>query len=132
MTKSHVSIGQAVCPVCGAVFDTNEILLDKHLRATLESRTITHYELCPEHAQLHKDGYIAFCAVAESPEAGTKKLNVQAKRTGSIAHLKREVVKQMFPDITDATLNGPLIFVEEAVITMLKEKMNYKEETNEN
>ena len=34
--KSHVSLEQHVCLVCGTAFDTGAILLDKRLRASME------------------------------------------------------------------------------------------------
>ena len=33
--KSHVSLEQHVCLVCGTAFDTGAILLDKRLRASM-------------------------------------------------------------------------------------------------
>ncbi len=34
--KSHVSLEQHVCLLCGVAFDTGNILLDKRLRASME------------------------------------------------------------------------------------------------
>ena len=39
--KSHVSLEQHVCLVCGTAFDTGAILLDKRLRASMECHTAT-------------------------------------------------------------------------------------------
>lgn len=39
--KSHVSLEQHVCLVCGTAFDTGAILLDKRLRASMERHTAT-------------------------------------------------------------------------------------------
>ena len=47
--KSHVSLEQHVCLVCGTAFDTGAILLDKRLRASMERHTATGWGLCPEH-----------------------------------------------------------------------------------
>ena len=47
--KSHVSLEQHVCLVCGAGFDTGTILLDKRLRASMERHTAIGWGLCPEH-----------------------------------------------------------------------------------
>ena len=93
MSKSHVSIGQAVCPVCGSIFDTNTILLDRKLHASMESHTVTHYELCPDHAKLDKDGYVALCAITHAPVKGEAKLTVGTERTGAIAHIRRTTLK---------------------------------------
>lgn len=51
--KSHVSLEQHVCLVCGTVFDTGAILLDKRLRTSMKLHTAT---LCPEHQKLFDDG----------------------------------------------------------------------------
>ncbi|WP_430522156.1 hypothetical protein [Pseudomonas aeruginosa] len=45
--KSHVSLEQHVCLVCGTAFDTGAILLDKRLRASMERHTATGWGLCP-------------------------------------------------------------------------------------
>lgn len=47
--KSHVSLEQHVCLVCGARFDTGAVLLDRRLRASMEYQTVTDWGLCPEH-----------------------------------------------------------------------------------
>lgn len=39
--KSHVSLEQHACLVCGTTFDTGAILLDKRLRASMERHTAT-------------------------------------------------------------------------------------------
>lgn len=39
--KSHASLEQHVCLVCGTAFDTGRILLDKRLRACMEHHTTT-------------------------------------------------------------------------------------------
>ena len=57
--KSHVSLEQHVCLVCGKAFDTGTILLDKRLRASMEHHTKTGWGLCPEHQKLADDGFVA-------------------------------------------------------------------------
>ncbi|WP_161961946.1 hypothetical protein [Xanthomonas campestris] len=47
--KSHVSMEQRVCPVCGSPHDTGSILLDKRMRARINEKTIVGRGLCPEH-----------------------------------------------------------------------------------
>jgi uncharacterized protein (DUF1786 family) len=39
--KSHVSIEQHVCLICGSAFNTGAILLDRRLRASMEHHTAT-------------------------------------------------------------------------------------------
>src|SRR3546814_20782436 len=57
--KSHVSLEQHACLVCGARFDTGAILLDKRLRASMERHTATGWGLCPEHQKLSDAGFVA-------------------------------------------------------------------------
>ncbi|MDN4290562.1 hypothetical protein OA805_00670 [Citrobacter freundii] len=57
--KSHISLEQHVCLVCGTAFDTGAILLDKRLRASMERHTATGWGLCPEHQKLSDDGFVA-------------------------------------------------------------------------
>ena len=57
--KSHVSMEQHVCLVCGVAFDTGAILLDKRLRASMERHTTTGWGLCAEHQKLADDDFVA-------------------------------------------------------------------------
>ena len=57
--KSHVSLEQRVCMVCGTTFDTGCILLDKRLRASMEQHTTTGWGQCTEHQRLFDEGYVA-------------------------------------------------------------------------
>lgn len=54
--KSHVSMEQHVCLVCGQLFDTGAILLDRRLRPSMEHHTVTGWDLCPEHRRLYEEG----------------------------------------------------------------------------
>src|SRR3546814_11650878 len=60
--KSHVSLEQHACLVCGARFDTGAILLDKRLRASMARHTAPGWGLCPEHQTLSADGFVALVA----------------------------------------------------------------------
>ena len=57
--KSHVSLEQHACLVCGVSFGTGSILLDKCLRATMKRCTGMGWGLCPEHQKLSDDGLVA-------------------------------------------------------------------------
>ena len=83
--KSHVSLEQHVCLVCGTAFDTGAILLDKRLRASMERHTATGWGLCPEHQKLADDGFVALveCDPQRSgSQAGGRMKPEQAYRTG--------------------------------------------------
>ena len=117
--KSHVGMEQNVCPVCGQAFDTGAILLDKRLRNTLERKTVTGWDLCPEHAKLWEKGYIALveCDPERSKFIGGNIKPEDACRTGRIVHLRKAVAK----DIFNVEMTSPVAFVEPGVVDMLEE-----------
>ncbi|OZI30837.1 ATPase [Bordetella genomosp. 10] len=118
--KSHVSLEQHVCLVCGVRFDTGAILLDKRLRASLEHHTTTGWGLCPEHERLFKEGYVALVE-CDPQRSGSPSGNLrpeQAYRTGKLAHLRREVFGRVFNvPIAD---KQPCVFVEPGVLDHLQ------------
>ena len=118
--KSHVSLEQRVCLVCGTPFDTGNILLDKRLRASLAHRTTTGWGLCPEHQKLSDDGFVALveCDPQRSGLPRDRLKPEQAYRTGRVAHLKREV----FADVFNVSIPAeqPCVFVEPDVIEHLQ------------
>ncbi|MDZ4348973.1 MAG: ATPase [Xanthomonadaceae bacterium] len=120
--KSHVSLEQHVCLICGVAFDTGNILLDKRLRASMERHTATDWGLCPEHQKLSDDGFVALVECdpqrSDSPAGGGRLKPEQAYRTGRLAHLKREVFAKVFNvPIVD---KQPCVFVEPGVIEQLQ------------
>lgn len=120
--KSHVSLEQHVCVVCGAAFDTGAILLDRRLRASMERNTTTDWGLCAEHRRLFDDGYVALveCDPQRSgmPAGGDRLKAEQAYRTGRIAHLRREAFGRVFDVPIEAT--QACVFVEPGVIERLQ------------
>jgi len=119
--KSHVSLEQHVCLVCGSAFETGAILLDKGLRASMEHHTVTGWGLCPEHQRLFDDGFVALveCDPQRSGSLASGRMQPeQAYRTGRLAHLKREVFAEVFNvHIED---RQPCVFVEPGVIEQLQ------------
>jgi hypothetical protein len=118
--KSHVSLEQHVCLVCGVAFDTGNLLLDKRLRASMERHTATGWGLCPEHQRLADDGFVALveCDPQRSGSPGGRLKPEQAYRTGRLAHLKRHVFTQVFNVPIEA--NQACVFVEPGVIEQLQ------------
>lgn len=125
--KSHVSLEQHRCMVCGVDYDTGVILLKKNLSPTLDRTTVTGMGLCPDHQALYDQGYIALVAV-DPEKSGRPMANgnldpEKAHRTGELAHLRREVFEQVFN--VPATKGGrmlPMTFVDPDVIAFLKAK----------
>ncbi|HCL44624.1 TPA: ATPase [Pseudomonas aeruginosa] len=120
--KSHVSLEQHVCLVCGTRFDTGAILLDRRLRASMERHTATGWGLCPEHQKLSDDGFVALVECdpqrSGSPAGGGRVKPEQAYRTGRLAHLKREAFAQVFN--VPIAADQPCVFVEPGVIEQLQ------------
>ncbi|WP_150428681.1 ATPase [Dechloromonas sp. CZR5] len=120
--KSHVSMEQHVCLVCGLAFDTGAILLDKRLRASMERHTTTGWGLCAEHQKLADDGFVALveCDPQRSgtPAGAARMKPEQAYRTGRLAHVRRTVFAQVFNvSIED---KQACVFVEPGVIDQLQ------------
>lgn len=120
--KSHVSLEQHVCLVCGTRFDTGAVLLDRRLRASMERHTATGWGLCPEHQKLSDDGFVALVECdpqrSGSPAGGGRVKPEQAYRTGRLAHLKREAFAQVFN--MPIAADQPCVFVEPGVIEQLQ------------
>lgn len=115
MTKSYVSVEQNVCLVCAKTFDTNALLLNKHLRKSMEERTVTGWGLCPEHQKLHDDGYVALVEIdPDRSPLPCKPDNVY--RLGGIAHVRRSVWQDIF---NCSSPEGPMVFCDESVIERL-------------
>lgn len=84
--KSHVSMEQHQCPVCGALHSTGALFLDRFLRPSLERHTTTGLSLCPEHQAKADEGFIALVEVL--PDRKTY--------TGQYAHIRREAWGNVF------------------------------------
>lgn len=117
MSKSYVSMEQKQCLVCGTVYDSGSILLDRRLRQSMERNTITGTGLCPEHQELYDKGYIALVE-ATSPSHGANIKPEDAIRTGVICHLNREAADNIFNIELPKTI--PMVFVEPGVIEKLQ------------
>ena len=120
--KSHVSLEQHICLVCGVAFDTGSILLDRRLRASMKRHTTTDWGLCAEHQKLFDEGFVALieCDPRRSgaPSDSDRLKPGQAYRTGRLAHLKRDVFAEMFN--VPIAANQPCVFVEPDVIERLQ------------
>jgi hypothetical protein len=117
--KSHVGMGYSVCPICGKKHD-EVVLLDKRLKASLEREQCVGISLCPEHEAMSKE-FLALVEVRNGGVGAGRHLKPQdADMTGQVAHVKRDVVSQIFNVTIPADM--PMIYVEEGVIAALKAK----------
>lgn len=104
--KSFVSMEQHQCFICGTIYDTGSILLDKRLKDSLENKTVTGTGLCPEHQQLANDGYIALIVVQADGKT----------RTGELCHLRKEVAD----DIFNANFDKPIAYIDQQIFIQLQ------------
>lgn len=96
--KSHVSLEQQVCVVCGKPFDTGAVLLDKRLKDSMESHTVTGWGMCPAHEEQRANGFVALveCDPTKTPVDNHTVKQEEAYRTGVIVHIRREVWSEIF------------------------------------
>jgi len=121
--KSYVSLEQKVCPVCTKTFDSGAVLLDRKLRESMELKTTTGWDLCPDDKEKYDDGYIALVE-AEMP-AGSRLKPEDAYRLGRIAYIREAAFAANFniPARRDDGTLEPLMFIDSEVMDMLKEAM---------
>lgn len=121
-SKSRVSLEKHQCIVCGKLFDTGPLLLDRRLKPSMEICTITDYGLCPEHQSKFDEGFVALIECdREKSQLSSDSQSAKPEdvcRTGLVAHLKRDVFDNVFNvSISDST---PLVFVDQGVIKQLQ------------
>ena len=122
MEKSYVSIAQKVCIVTGNLYDTKEILIDKRMKNSMEHKTTVGMGVCPEVEKLFNKGYVALIEVdsAKSGSGNDKKLSPKdAYRTGNIAYLKRDVLKELFTMPLEDNQN--IVYIDEETFQYLAE-----------
>lgn len=117
--KSHVSLEQAQCPVCGIVHNTGSLLLDRRLRQSLDHHTVTHYAMCPEHQKLRDHGYVALIELSSTPRQ-TGLDESWPLRTGNLAHVRASTWANIFDSQPP---KGGIAFVEAGVLQMLEAKV---------
>jgi len=125
---SWVALAQATCPVCGKVFDTGEVLLDKRVRPVFKKKhAMVGWQLCPEDKARKDAGMIALIGCDEGRSEKLPNGNMEpegAHRTGRLMHIKVEAWGGVFN--VDPPKDG-LAFCEDAVIDTLAGM--YKEAT---
>lgn len=124
--KSHVSLEQHICQVCGTTFDTGNILLDKRLRASMSHHTTTGWGLCSEHQKMFSEGFVALIefdpARSGNPRGGESLDLKDAYRTGRLAHIKRTAFNAIFNVALGE--NQTCVFAEPGVIERLQKMVN--------
>ena len=122
MEKSYVSIAQKVCIVTGNLYDSKEILIDKRMKNSMEHKTTVGMGICPEVEEFFAKGYVALIEIdpAKSGGGNDKKLSPKdAYRTGNIAYLKRDVLKELFTVPLEDSQN--IVYIDEKIFQHLVE-----------
>ena len=118
--KSHVSLEQKVCIITGTTYETESILLDKRMQASMEKHTVTGFGICPEASEQLDKGFIALVEI--DPNKSEKPFKPDTVwRTGKVVYLRKEVAAEMF---NADVFKIPLIYVEDGVIEQLIEEAN--------
>lgn len=86
--KSFVSMAAKKCPVCDKVEESGEILLDRRVQDSMDTITVTGFQLCKEHT---KEGFVCLVVVDAS-----KSTNESVFRTGETVCVKEDVAKKIF------------------------------------
>lgn len=118
MTKSYVSMEQKVCIVCGTLYDTDALLLDKRLKDSMEQHTVTGYGVCPKHQKLADEGYVALVG-ALPPTSGDSVKPDDINRTGELVHIRKELFNKLFTITLDPS-KVPMVVVDSELISKLK------------
>ena len=105
MDKSFVTMEQHQCLVCGTVFDTGALLLDRRLLNTFDSKTITGNSLCSECQSKVDEGFTILIVVRDG-ESGDNPY-----RTGEMLYWK-----SADPNKPDT----PIMYIEESAANELK------------
>lgn len=127
MEKGFVSLGYKICPVCEKQIN-DCVLLDKHLRKTLEYKSFVGFALCEDHK---KEGFTTLIGVdpEKSVTENGKIIPQEAYKTGRILFIKNEVCAQIFNlNIEDVYWND-FVYIEDNVIDLIQER--FKEVINE-
>ena len=121
--KSNVGMELKVCKVCGKEYATGTVLLHRRLKPVLERMQVTGWGVCPDHAKLFEEGYVALVGVdpEKSAAVGGKMAMEDAHRTGSIAHVRRHVFAEVLGPVFGLALDEatPMVYVDEGVLNWL-------------
>lgn len=113
--REYVGVGVYVCPVCLKEHD-EVVLINSHLRPTLERKNFMGWDMCDEHEKLWKEGYIALIECSNDQQPTLE----NAKRTGKIAHVRKKAWPHIF---NTPAPDGPIVFVQQGVVEQLQSMM---------
>lgn len=122
MEKSFVTLEQNVCPICGKVFETGNLLMDTRIRngktmETFDKYTVTGYSICEECQKMIDDGRVALVEINEPSDPNNLTLD-NVDRTGKIGWVKREAVQQLLPEFPEDKL---MCYIEKGILDEMGE-----------
>lgn len=121
MEKSYVSLEQKLCIICGKKHDVG-VLLDMHLRNSLERHTLTGYTNCDDCQAKVDEGYVAAVEISNDGEGKEQTLKTEeADRTGVLVWIRQTLLDE----ILNVKVTTPMIFITPDFTEMLK---NLKEQ----
>lgn len=136
MKNDFIKMESKMCPVCGVIHEFNTgILIDKRMKdikPNMGNKVVTDYGLCEEHQKLFDDNYIALIEIDnthDDPDTNTLKFK-EANRTGNIAFLKRDHVKDMFTSGVNIPEEQELVFIDTKAFTLIKKMYDRTQNTN--
>lgn len=119
MEKSHVTMEEHICPICGNKHDTGAILLDKHMRKRFDRKTATGYGICKDCQEKLDAGFIALVEVRNASGRSTLKQE-EAYRTGRMVWMQKSVALQIF-NMPESAYDRGMMFIDKEVMDKLIE-----------
>jgi len=124
IVKSYVTMEQHICCICGRAFDTNAILMNRHLREVFKTSRTAGYGICNDDQRKINDGYIALIVIdptRSSIESTARKLHDLdgIYRTGEIAYVKRDKWEVIFDEPPP---DGPFAVIDDGALALLREQ----------
>lgn len=122
LSQQSQALGPAVCVICGKS-KGGSVTKDKHIREIFEMKKPGEWDMCKEHKKLFQEGFIALIEAVEPAHTLLDAIPVQveARRTGKIVHVRYELAEQLFRTAIDRTL--PMVFCAEGVTQRFESMM---------
>ena len=126
--NDFIAVAQKQCPVCLCIHEHDtEVLINKKLRPIKEEEKFTGHALCEEHDNLFKKGYVALIGVHPMPEeAGSKIQLSDPDRTGMIAHVARDFLKELIS--IPFSEKDSMMFIDQEALDYIKDHVSPDED----
>lgn len=124
--KSFVTLASRQCAICGEVYETGELLIDKHFKEVFDKHTVVGWGMCPECHKYVDDGFVAFVELKDNPKLREDcKISGNDNRiepTGRTAWIKKTILPHLLGK--EEAENVPeMAFVSEEIMDKLESMM---------